>query len=108
MQAADSGLSFQRLDVYRCAIELLAFVSTTEFPRGFAHLADQLRRAALSVPLNIAEAARRTGAADAARHSPFARGSAMEQVLSILEEERQARGIELVSRIVAMSTKLCR
>jgi len=30
------------------------------------------------------------------------------QVLSILEEERQARGIELVSRIVAMSTKLCR
>jgi len=109
-------LSFQRLDVYRCAIELLAFAAAIEFPRGFAHLADQLRRAALSVPLNIAEAAGRSGAADAARHSAIVRGSAMEcaaildslRVLSLLDDERHARGIELVSRIVAMSTKLCR
>jgi hypothetical protein len=50
-------LSFQRLDVYRCSIELLAFSATIDFPRGLSHLADQLRRAALSVPLNIAEAA---------------------------------------------------
>jgi len=44
-------LSFQKLDVYGCAIEFL----------------DQLRRAASSIPLNIAEAAGRTGQADAAR-----------------------------------------
>ncbi|HYS09833.1 MAG TPA: four helix bundle protein, partial [Myxococcales bacterium] len=55
-------LSFQKLDVYGCAIEFL----------------DQLRRAASSIPLNIAEAAGRTGQADAARTYAIARGSAME------------------------------
>ena len=46
-------LSFQRLDVYRCAIELLAFAATLaeRMPKGFASLAEQLRRASLSVPL---------------------------------------------------------
>jgi hypothetical protein len=28
-------LSLQRLDVYRCAIELLSFTATIQFPRGF-------------------------------------------------------------------------
>ena len=109
-------LSFQRLDVYRCAIELVAFTATVETPRGLSHLIDQLRRAALSVPLNIAEAAGRTGAADAARHYAIARGSAMEcaaimdslQVLGLLDEPKHAQAIELISRIVATSTKLCR
>jgi len=109
-------LSFQRLDVYRCAIDLLAFCATIDFPRGLSHLADQLRRAALSVPLNIAEGAGRNSEADAARHYAIARGSAMEcaaimdslNVLGVLDERRHARAIELVSRIVAMTTKLCR
>ncbi len=43
-------LSLPRLAVYRCAIELLSFTATIEFPRGLSHLADPLRRAALSVP----------------------------------------------------------
>jgi len=109
-------LSFQRLDVYRCAIELLALTASIKCPRGLSPLADQLRRAALSVPLNIAEAAGRTGAADAARHYAIARGSAMEcaaimdslRVLGILDEPLHARVLELISRVVAMSTKLCR
>lgn len=52
----------ERLDVYQPwrrtgAIEFLALsVELLEaFPRGHATLADQLRRAALSIPLNIAE-----------------------------------------------------
>ena len=73
-------LSFQRLDVYRCAIEFLAMtVEVAEgTPRGNAALLDQLRRAACSIPLNIAEAAGRTGKPDAARAYAIARGSAME------------------------------
>jgi four helix bundle protein len=109
-------LSFQRLDVYRCAIELLSFTATIELPRGLFHLADQLRRAALSVPLNVAEAAGRNSDADAARHYAIARGSAMEcaaimdslHVLKILDGARHKHAIELLSRIVAMLTKLCR
>ena len=111
-------LSFQRLDVYRVAIEFLALAAeiTPNIPRGYANLADQLRRAATSSPLNIAEAAGRSSDADAARHYAIARGSAMEcaavldalKVLSALDGTRYARGMELLEREVSMLTKLCR
>jgi four helix bundle protein len=111
-------LSFQRLDVYRVAIEFLAFAGgiAASVPRGYANLADQLRRAATSSPLHIAEAAGRTSDADAARHYAIARGSAMEcaavldalRVLSVVDERRYERGMELLEREVAMLTKLCR
>jgi hypothetical protein len=48
------------------------------FQKLDAELRDQLRRAALSVPLNIAEAAGRSSQPDAARHYAIARGSTME------------------------------
>ena len=111
-------LSFQKLEVYRCAVEFLAFafeVSSTT-ARGNAPMVDQLKRAATSVPLNIAEAAGRTWAADAARTYAIARGSAMEcaaildalGTLKIIDPARRQRGLELRERIVAMLTKLCR
>jgi four helix bundle protein len=63
-------LSFQKLDVYRCSIQFVAIAAEIggSVPRGHAELRDQLRRAALSVPLNIAEGAGRTSEADGARH----------------------------------------
>ena len=111
-------LSFQRLDVYRCAIEFLALAMdlTTRLPKGYAALADQFRRAALSVPLNIADAAGRTSKADAARHHAIARGSAMEcaaivdalALLSVMTDAEHDKTAELLARCVAMLTKLCR
>jgi four helix bundle protein len=107
-------LSFQRMDVYRCAVELLALSSSLKAPRGQGELGDQLRRAALSIPLNIAEGAGRVSASDAARHYAIARGSAMEcaalldalQILGAIDGEPYGRGIELLGRLVAMLTKL--
>jgi hypothetical protein len=48
-------LDYEKLDVYRCAIEHLTFVfrSIPAIPRGYSALVDQWRRAAMSVPLNI-------------------------------------------------------
>jgi len=69
-------LSFQKLDVYRCPVEFLAFELSLATTRGHASILDPLKRAATSVPLNIAEAAGRTGSADAARTYAIARGSA--------------------------------
>jgi hypothetical protein len=55
-------LSFQRLDVYLCAIELMALCEPLldGLPRRHAALSAHLRRAAMSIPLNIAEAQGRT------------------------------------------------
>src|SRR6185436_8793944 len=82
MGAADSSsmLHFQKLDVYQRSIEFLALAHRVRerLPRGHANLADQLRRAAQSVPQNIAEGCGRTTRADKARHYAIARGSAMD------------------------------
>jgi four helix bundle protein len=111
-------LSFQKLDVYRCATEFMALTVglSEEIPRGNASILDQLRRAATSIPLNIAEAAGRTGEADAARAYAIARGSAMEcaavldalTILKVVDPDVHRRGLELLERIVQMLTKLCR
>src|SRR5438105_15348966 len=111
-------LSFQKLDVYRCAVQFLALTAevSAEVPRGNAALLDQLRRAASSIPLNIAEAAGRTGKADAARAYAIARGSAMEcaavmdalSVLKVVDAKTKQQADELLERVVAMLTRLCR
>ena len=55
-EAADTSavLSYKKLDVYRCAIELLALVAevleSLSKGKGNAAIADQLKRAGLSVP----------------------------------------------------------
>jgi four helix bundle protein len=111
-------LDHQKLDVYRLA---LSFVASTHqlsavFPRGNADLLDQLKRAAVSVPLNIAEGNGKPTAAERRRILSIARGSALEcsAALDVMlaagligEEEVRPRQ-EMIERIVAMLSKMCR
>jgi len=111
-------LDFERLDVYRCAIDFLALAVrvTAHMPRGHADLRDPLRRASTSIPLNIAEASGKTGAADRARFHAIARGSAFEcaAILDVLQLHGATTTIDvdqgklLLSRVVAMLSKMCR
>ena len=111
-------LTFQKLDAYRCAIEFVALTVEVQaaIPRGHGDLRDQLRRAAISVPLNIAEGSGRASEADASRHFAIARGSAMEcaavldviRVLGMLQDQRHQQALGLLARLVAMLTKMCR
>ncbi len=73
-------LDHENLDVYRCSIELLALTTRigSALPRGEGELRDQLKRAAMSIPLNIAESCGKPTAPDRARFPSIARGSALE------------------------------
>ncbi len=113
-----SPLDFERLDVHRCAIDFLTLAVriASHMPRGHSDLRDQLRRASSSIPLNIAEACGKTGNADRANFHAIARGSAFEcaAILDVLqrfgavapEEVEEAK--VLLSRVVAMLSKMCR
>ncbi len=111
-------LDHERLDVYQCAIDFLAVsVKVMEaIPRGHGPLVYQLKRASWSIPLNIAEGCGKTGQADKRRFFAIARGSAMEcgavldvcKVLRIGEPELLQEGKRLLTRVVAMLTKMCR
>ena len=70
---------FQRLDAYRAASEFLGVTwkLVVRIPKGHGDIVDQLRRAALSDPLNIAEGSGKFNR-DAVRFYTIARGSALE------------------------------
>jgi len=111
-------LDYEKLDVYRCAIEHLAFVfkAIPSLPLGFAALSDQWRRAATSVPLHIAEAVGKPGLADRRNRFAIARGEAMEcgaildvvRLLDRIPESEIVAAKQLVIRTVGMLSRLCR
>ena len=108
---------FQRLDAYRLAVEFLKALAEILpiLPRGHAQLNDQLRRAALSVPLNIAEGSGKY-TREAARYYTIARGSALEcaAILDVMEAMKlvSPQGLqvprELLERVVSLLTGLIR
>ena len=109
--------SHEKLDVYQCAVELLAKANAlvAELPIGNGELASQLRRAALSIPLNIAEGAGKLGKSDKKRFFSIARGSALECAaildalcaLGLKKRTDMGSERELLLRIVSMLSALC-
>src|SRR3989344_4308884 len=86
---------FRDFKVYKDAIEAYKFIVqiTKDFPREYYHLMEQLRRAALSVILNIAEGSAKNSDKDFNRYLGNSLGSTNE-VVSGLEV---ANSIELIS-----------
>lgn len=74
---------FEKLEVYQRAVDLAEKITglTESFPpKGHYHLVDQLRRASLSISLNIAEDNGRWHAKDRKNFFWIARGSIFECV----------------------------
>ena len=111
-------LDHERLDVYRRGLDFcgLALRIAVQLPRGHAALVDQLRRAATSIPLNVAEGAGKVTPGERAHCYRIARGSAMEcgavidvaRLLGGLPDKDLDEAKDLLVRIVAMLTRLCR
>jgi four helix bundle protein len=109
-------LDHEKLTVYQVAIEfvILADEVIEHLPRGGAYLSDQLQRAALSIPLNIAEGAGEYAVDEKARFYRIAKRSATEcagvldvcQRLRLVDESRYIKGKELLIGIVSMLIKM--
>ena len=109
--------SHEKLDVYQCSAQWLALSNeiVKALPKGNADLANQLRRATFSVPLNIAEGAGKISLLDKKRFYAIARGSALEcvaimdaiEILALCESSNILKAKKLLYRIVSMLSKLC-
>ena len=98
--------------IYRRSIELAELTADLieHLPRGYAALADQLRRAAMSVPLNFAEGCGKQHPKDRRRYFFIARGSANEvaaaidvaRAFRVIDDETHRRGTDIADHIAAM------
>jgi len=112
------SLNHEKLHVYQASIEFLVLTEQTieHLQRGNSPLIDQLRRAAMSVPLNIAEGYGKRRPADRGRFYDIARGSAHEcgavldvlQARSLIGDASYRENKALLHRIVSMLVKLVR
>ncbi len=110
-------LDHEKLDVYQCSIDFLAlaFAIVGKIPRGNSIITDHLKRASLSIPLNIAEGVGKIGKADKKKFFAISRGSAMEcgavldacKTLKLIDSPIYDKGKGLLNRIVSMLTKMC-
>ena len=113
-----AAFDHDKLDVYNVALDFVVLANdiVEQLPRGRGYLADQLQRAATSVPLNIAEGAGEYSRADKARFYRIARRSGTEcaaildvcRRLQLVSEDRHAAGRDLLLRIVSMLVRMAR
>ena len=106
----------ERLDVYQAAIDFVVLANdiVEHLPRGRGYLADQLQRAATSIPLNVAEGAGEFSPAEKVRFYRIARRSATEcaaildvcRRLDLANAERHGDGRELLVRVVSMLVRM--
>ena len=109
-------LSHEKLIVYQKAKEFLKVANTIikGLPKGNATLADQLRRASLSINLNIAEGAGKRSQRDRKNFYSIARGSALEcgaiidccETLELSNEYVNKTGRNLLVEITSILSKM--
>jgi four helix bundle protein len=106
MMMKGSYFDFERLDVFRLAVEVARTLRTARWPAKTSALQDQATRAADSVVLNIAEGSASSGR-QRAKHFDLALGSAGEALAATLLVEL-ADGDELREKLRRVRSMLKR
>ena len=107
----------EKFEAYQIAVKFLevALRINDKLPRGSAALRDQFKRAAISVPLNIAEGSGKIQEADRRHFYAIARGSAMEcaaicDVIGLVDEkliEEATQAKKSLKSVVSILSKIC-
>ncbi len=107
----------EKFEAYQISIQFLKVANKLldKLPRGNAHIKDQLKRAAISIPLNIAEGSGKTEKNERFRFYSIARGSTMEcaavcDVIEIMDNRFQGEveeAKELLERVAKILTAVC-
>lgn len=118
MARGKQRFDFENMDVFTTAVEVIAVVDelVAELPEGRAYVRDQLRRAANSVALNIAEGAGEFMPAEKARFYRMAKRSATEAAgqiivgrrLALFAAPRSEVALDGLQRVIAMLVTLVR
>ena len=107
-----TGSSFRDLRVWQVAMKLASEIyrATAEFPRSEVYgLTQQMRRAAVSVPSNIAEGKGRHSNREFAHFLLNARGSLLElQTQIMIAEELKYLGLEKSRRLLSLAESVGR
>ncbi len=116
-RSSSNMFAHENFEPYRLSIKFLIIANRIieRLPRGNAHLRDQLKRAATSVPLNIAEGSGKVHKLERLRFYSIARGSAMEcaaicDVVSIIDDSlsvESGEAKELLESITKILTVVC-
>lgn len=109
-------LHHEKLEVYQASIQFLTHASTLikNLPRGNGEIKDQLKRASLSIVLNLAEGYGKTSVDDRSKFYDISKGSSHEsaalldvcKLMGLITEEDYAKGKNLLFKIVCMLVKL--
>ena len=113
----DYLLGHERFGAYQYSIKFLAKIVAIQemIPRGHGQLIDQLKRSALSIPLNIAEGSGRVSKNDQRKFYAIARGSCLESgaiidvcsVLKIIDKSKMVEAKQLLVQIVNILSSIC-
>ena len=112
------GVNLRKLDVYQAAVRFLPFAAgiADSLPPRYPAMSYQLRRASLSIPLNITEGSGKSTGPDQRRFYAMGRGSAMEcaaiidacRALALIDQPQGQEADELLLSAVRMLSKMCR
>ena len=107
----------EKFIAYQHSIKFVSIITPllTNLPKGNSHLIDQLKRASISIPLNIAEGSGKTTKKDKRRFYSIARGSTMEcaAVLDVIccskivDKKEIYEAKKLLNEIASILSKVC-